>query len=242
MNELMLQRHSDIVNTLVKWRSLTLRNLHTLIGTNELYDTLRKRVQRLEANGVLKSRFDRRLHKIIYPSVELGHKLGLGNVNEDNIGHDAVVSLIASSLLEFKDIKSIKLPHEYKTKSTWKHHAIEPDAIIIIEKNGHIINVALELELWRKDRKRVFEKFVDYANAYEYDNIFYFFADEPSFNSYKMRLKELIEDSKIAHLKDDFLKKFILIYEPFFSKDLINLRESEIYQNTEKKKLKDLIE
>jgi hypothetical protein len=128
--------------------------------------------------------------KIIYPSFGLLDYSGLskkGAVNEDNLRHDSYVASICSSLIHYGHAKKIELPHEYKTKSSWKYDVIEPDAIMTLEQNNEKFQIAIEVELWRKERSRVYEKMIDYAKAVEYDYAFYFFADEFSFNSYVLR-------------------------------------------------------
>ena len=139
-------------------------------------------------------------------------------------------------------ITSAKLPHEYKTKSSWKHHAIEPDGIVTVDENSDEIIVAIEVELWRKDRKRVFDKFVEYAKADEYDNVLYFFADRSSFESYKKRLSELLLDSDFDHLREELSQKIIFICNKSLLRNATDLLKSEVFHNDETKKLGDLFE
>jgi hypothetical protein len=197
---------------------------------------------RLEEGGLLKSKLQKGFNKIVYPSLELLQRLGIENFNEDNIRHDAVVSMVISNLINLKKITSGKLPHEYKTKSSWRHHAIEPDAIITIDQNNDELIVAVEIELWRKDRKRVFEKLIEYAKTDEYYNVFYFFADRSSFESYKKRLNELLLDSRFDHLKEELTQKIIFILNQSILKNVSTLSNSEIFYNQVTKKLGDLLE
>lgn len=242
MNEIILQKNYEVINAILKWRSITLDNLKSLVAESENGGAFRKRILRLETGGVLNSKLQRGFNKIVYPSQNLLERMGIDSINEDNVRHDSVVSMIGIELLNLRRVKSVKLPHEYRTKSTWRHFAIEPDAILEIAKNSETLNVAVEVELWRKDRKRVFEKLVEYAKAYEYDNVFYFFADRASFESYKKRLNEISNDTSHLHLKVELEKKIIFIFNPTILKKAMNLSDSEIFHDQKTKKLGDLLE
>lgn len=238
----MLQKNSEIIEALMKWRSLTTENLKFLVAPNERETAFRQRILRLEKGGALKSKLQKGFNKIVYPSNELLLRLGIDSFNEDNIRHDAIVSMVISNLLAFKNVTAGKLPHEYKTKSTWRHYAIEPDAIISIKKDNEELIIAVEVELWRKDRKRVFDKLTEYAKADEYDGVFYFFADRSSFESYKKRLNELLSDAQFDHLKEELSQKIIFAFNPTIVKKISDLSDSETFYQGTVKKLGDLLE
>jgi hypothetical protein len=241
MNELMLERNPELFEIISKWRCVTTVDLKKLVAENESYSAFRQRVVRLEKGGLLKSILYKGFNKIVYPSNDLVQKLGLSSFNADNVRHDAVVSSICSELLNHKIVKEIELPHEYKTKSTWRFKSIEPDAIVTLEKNGNVNYMAVEVELWRKDKKRIFEKFTDYAKAKEYSYVFYFFQSQSAFNSYKKRLEEYLADSDLLHLHLDLEQKIVLVFNATISKRLSNLSESEIFYKKQFKKFKDLL-
>jgi hypothetical protein len=244
LNQIMLEKNYDLITTIMKWRSITMKNLKQLIASKDSDSTFRQKIYRLEEGKIIKSRLHKDFTKIIYPSPNLIEAVGNEtklSINEDNIRHDSVVTVISTSLLDFELVKNVTLPHEYKSKSSWKHQAIEPDAIITFEQDGYEYSIALEVELWRKDRKRVYGKLVDYAKADEYDYVFYFFTDRFSLNSYKTRLDELLEQKDFSHLHEEFLKKTVLIFNPLTSKSIIDLRESEVIHRNENKKLIDFL-
>lgn len=241
INEIMLQKNFEIINTLAKWRSMTTENLKALVAESDKAPAFRQRILRLEEGGLLRSKLQKGINKIVYPSRELLQRLGIENFNEDNIKHDATVSMVISNLLTFNMISSGKLPHEYKTKSTWRHHAIEPDAIITSGKGTNELVIAVEVELFRKDRKRVFDKFLEYAKADEYDNVLYFFADRASFESYKKRLNELQVDTQFDHLKEELSQKIVFVLNQSILKNVVNLSKSEVFHNHLTKELGDLI-
>lgn len=242
INEIMLQKNYDIIEALTKWRSISSKNLKALVAESEKDPAFRQRIIRLEVGGIIKSKLQKGFNKIVYPSKELIQRLGIENFNEDNIRHDAVVSMVVSKLINLKMITSGKLPHEFKTKSSWRHHAIEPDAILTVHKKKLELVVAVEVELWRKDRKRVFEKLVDYAKADEYDNVLYFFSDRSSFESYKKRLSELQLDTDFDHIEEELSQKIIFILNPSILKNASDLLSSEVFHNNKTKKLGDLFE
>jgi hypothetical protein len=242
INEIMLQKNFEIIDAVSKWRSMTTENLKKIIGNLESESGFGQRLRRLEAGGLLKSKLQKGFNKIVFPSDELLKRLGINNFNGENVRHDAAVSMVILNLLSFKMITSAKLPHEYKTKSSWNHHAIEPDAIITVNKNKRELAVAVEVELWRKDRARVFDKFIDYAKADEYDNVLYFFADRSSFESYQKRLNELLLDSDFDHLRDELSQKIIFILHQSILKNTSDLSNAEVFHNNKTKKLGDLFE
>ena len=244
LNQVMLDKNYDLITAVMKWRSITMKNLKELIAGKDSDCAFRQKIYRLERGKVIKSKIHKDFTKIIYPSPTLIEVAGIENnlsINEDNIRHDSIVTVISTSLLDFNLVKNIALPHEYKSKSSWGHHAIEPDAIITFEQDGHEYSIALEVELWRKERKRVYSKLIDYAKADEYDYVFYFFTDRFSLDSYKKRLEELVTQKDFAHLRSDFMKKIVLIYHPLKMKTITDLRESEVIHRNEQKKLIDLL-
>jgi hypothetical protein len=241
INEIMLQKNSDIIETLAKWRSMTTENLKFLVSVETSGPAFRQRILRLEAGGLLKSKLQKGFNKIVYPSSLLLQRLGIENFNEDNIRHDAAVSLVVSSLIKFDSVKSAKLPHEFKTKSSWRHNAIEPDAVLSVDKKGDELIVATEVELWRKDRKRVFEKLLEYAKADEYDYVFYFFADSSSFESYKKRLAELLQKKEFEHLHEELNQKIILVFNKSILKQVSDLSFSQVFHSGLTKNLGDLL-
>ncbi len=241
MNELMLERNSEFFETLSKWRCITTVDLKKILAENESYSAFRQRVVRLEKAGLINSILYKGFNKIIFPSSELVNKLGFNYFSTDNVRHDAVVSSISNELLNYKVTKEVILPHEYKTKSTWRHKTIEPDAIITIEKNENTNYLAVEVELWRKDKKRIFEKFTDYAKASEYSYVFYFFQSQSAFNSYRKRLDEYMTDPDLKHLHYELNQKIVLVFNSTISKRLNCLDDSTIYYKGQFKKFRELI-
>lgn len=241
INEIMLQKNSDIIEAIYSWRSMTTDTLKNLVAESETDSAFRQRILRLVKAGVLRSKLQKGFNKIVYPSNALIEKLGIERFNEENISHDAVVSTVVTNLISFKSVASAKLPHDYKTKSTWNHHAIEPDALLLVQKNGNEFNVAIEVELWRKDRKRVFDKLIDYAKGAQYDYVFYFFADRPAFESYKKRLTELTLESDFNHLKDELHEKVVLVLNQSILKRSDDLKNSVVSHKGQEKLLGDLL-
>ena len=239
-----LDRNKTILETILRWRIITVENLMDVLNYQDKVKKFNQKIYRLEKYGLIKSSLHNNCKKVIYPSTEFMQFSGLaqkGLINQDNVLHDACVTAVVTSFLKYDLACSVDLPHEYKTKSTWKHYAIEPDAILKLKQGDEFFTIALEVELWRKDRKRVYEKMADYAKAIEYDYVFYFFADEFSFNSYVLRLKELTNDSSYSFLKVELLDKVVLVWNPFKENRVTDLRESKVYHNENYKKLCELI-
>ncbi len=239
-----LDRNNELLETILKWRIISVENLMDIINYKDKVKKFNQKIYRLEKHGLLRSTLYTNSKKIIYPSEELLRHIGLenkGRINKDNMKHDAAVTAVISSLIEYGLIQSSELPHEYKTKSTYKHKVIEPDAILKIKQGGETFTIALEVELNRKDRSRIYEKMIEYAKAFEYDYIFYFFMDQFSFNSYCKRVQEIENDQSYDYIKKDLAEKLVLIHNQTHAIRITNLGDSRIFHNGRFKTLKELI-
>lgn len=238
----MFQKNEVVIEALMKWRSLTLDVLKIIAGEGESDGAFRKRIYRMEMGGLLKSKLQQRSSKLVYLSEAVLKRVGLTSMNEESIKHDATVAKVGVALQSaFPRIKELKLPHELQTKASWKHHPIIPDSILEFKKDNRIIRIALEVELWRKDRKRVFDKFIDYTKATEYHNVFYFFGDRSSYESYKKRLEELLSNPKFSHWKEELEKKFLFIVSPTILTKIEKIEEFEVFHDSKLKRLGDLL-
>lgn len=241
MNELLLNRYDDILKEIVRWRCITSSDLKKIIAESETSLAFRKKILRLEKGGVINSEIFRGFNKIIFPSQKLINTFGITHFNEDSKRHDAIVSSVSIGLSRYKIVDCIELPHEYKTKSTWKLKVIEPDAIVTILKGGRKIKVGLEIELWSKNNKKVYEKFLDYAKADEYEYVFYFFQSESVFKSYQLRQKELVEMDSYSHLHEKLKNKIVFILNSTMAKRLEGIDDSKTIFKGNELKLIDIL-
>ena len=239
-----MEKNQEILSSILRWRCLSVENIIEIIGSKHNIKNIRHRVYRLEKYGLLKSKLYSNCKKIVFPSSQLLEFLGYRKESEiilENVKHDSYVSSICLSLLNSGFASSVTLPHEYKTKQTWKHQAIEPDAIITLEQTGEKFQIGLEVELWRKSRSRVYEKMRDYAKASEYDYVFYFFPEEVAFSSYVERIYELVADVNYSFLNEQILNKVVLILMPNSENRITDFSEAKVFNNGELKTLKNLI-
>lgn len=239
-----MEKNQEILSSILKWRCLSVENVIELVGSKNNVNNIRQRIYRLEKYGLLNSKLYANCKKIVFPSNYFLEFLGYkkeSEINIENVKHDSYVSTICLSLINSGIVGDVTLPHEYKTKSTWKFQAIEPDAIMTIKQGENHFQVGLEVELWRKSRSRVYEKMRDYAKAQEYDYVFYFFPEEVAFSSYVERIYELVADESYAFLNEQILNKVVLVLMPNSKNQISDFREAKVFNNGEFKTLKKLI-
>lgn len=237
-----LEKNQEILKSILRWRCLSIENVFDLLDTKNKFNSIRQKIYRLEKYGLLKSKLFMNSKKVVYPSKDFLDFLGLGSeIIVENVRHDSYVSSICSSLLHYNFAKVIQLPHEYKTKSSWKHHALEPDAIMELEQDGEKFQIAIEVELWRKSKSRVYEKMIDYAKAVQFDYAFYFFADEVSFNSYTERIKELLTDDKHSFIHEVISSKIVLVLLNNKDNRVVDVGSSKVFHNGENKIFKKFL-
>lgn len=213
-NVISLDKNKIIIEQVLRWRCLTLDTIEDLVLLKQEMRDVRQRVYRLEKYGFFKSKRFMNSKKVIYPNPEFLNYLGTKKqqvVNEDNLKHDSYVSSVCSSLLQFGHVQKVYLPHEYNSKNTWNHKTLNPDAIMEIEQDGNKFQIALEVELHRKEKSRIYEKMTDYAKAEEFDYVFYFFADEFAFNSYTNRIEEISHDENYSFIHQEIKSKVVLL-------------------------------
>lgn len=237
-----LEKNQEILQSIIRWRCISIENVFDLLDPKNKFENIRYKIYRLEKYGLLKSKLFMHSKKIVYPSKEFLDFLGLGSeIIVENVRHDSYVASICTSLLRYNFAKVIQLPHEYKTKSSWKFHALEPDAIMELVQDGEKFQIAIEVELWRKTKKRVYEKMIEYAKAVQFDYAFYFFADEVSFNAYSLRIKELLSDDKNSFVHELISSKIVLVLLNSNDNRVIDLGSSKVFHNSETKIFKNLL-
>ena len=249
MNEVALyNRYNLLIDTVLKWKVIPLPCLMDVIKSTITPHSFRQNIRALEKGNLLKSSlYGVGREKILHPSSELISRQAphlSSEVLKENLQHDALVTKLSLALLKYPLFKNVELPHEYKNKS--KHYGsiykdIVPDAVFWGEENGENIFVALEVELWRKERTRVFEKFLKYAKSDFFHFVFYFFVFESSFDSYKKRLKELIEEVRSGEDKRFLNEKIVLVHTDALLGKMTSLGSANVYVNETEKTFKELL-
>jgi len=104
----------------------------------------------------------------------------------------------------------VLLEHEVKGRSQFRlKDQLIPDGLIETNQKDKEFNIALELEITRKSKKRITEKFERYINDTKFDSVFWFFTSPGVKKSYIKHFE---------YLNNKSVKKFIYfeIKEPRF--------------------------
>lgn len=249
MNEVTLyHRHNVLLNTVLRWKVIPLPCLMDVIKSSITAHTFRQNIRALEKGNLLRSSvYGAGREKILHPTSELISKEAphlAAEIIEENLQHDALVTKLSLALLKYPFFINVELPHEYRKKRKKYgsiYRDVEPDAILWGEENGENVFVALEVELWRKDRERVFEKLLKYARSDVFHFVFYFFLFETSFDSYKKRLQELIHDAKTEEERQLLNEKIVLVHEGKLLEKITTLANANVYVNETEKTFKELL-
>ena len=80
LNKIIIQKNSEIIEAITKWRSITIKCLEELVGYSESSSAFGHRIMRLEQGRILRSNLQNEFNKIVYLSIELLKKLGIENL------------------------------------------------------------------------------------------------------------------------------------------------------------------
>ena len=247
-NQILSHRHNDLVETTLRWKVITLQCLKEAVKNQKSKRAFERLVDRLEKNMILKSCLNSwGMEKILHPSLQIVSDLAptlSKEIVEENICHDALVTKLSLALLNYPLFTNIELPHEYRKQRFLRgslYGTLDPDAILWGKEEAGSFRIAIELELWRKNRDRVYEKMARYANSDFYHFVFYFFAFESAFESYKKRLQEAILEAKTKEEKKALNEKVVLVLEEKLLGKITFLDHGRVYVNEDEKTFKELV-
>ena len=198
----MAVRNNDVIDLLMRCKIATVRDLCLGLDldlSHKTWESFRKKIMRMEKAGVLRSyRRSTTSEKYVYLN-ETFSKTFLNTNSPDldntNLIHEVVVSKVVLNLKNLSYINTFFLPHDIQNYSSYIPVAKElviscyvPDAIGI----GDDQIFAFEIELFQKDRSRIFRKFQKILKSQEVDKFVYFFSSPAVFKNYIMRFDEFV--------------------------------------------------
>ena len=221
-----LENNRLIIESIVRWKSLFVDTLVDLVAKDSKLKDVRQRVYRLEKKGIIESKLFQHSKKLVFPSSEFLLLLGrqhAENLNQDLLRHQSLTALIGSSLLEFDYAQSFLLSEEIP-KSNFQTNILDfPDALMTIDHRGVEFKVAVEVQAWKKINLMSDYKIIKLLKNHDHDYVFIFCADRLTFNSYKLRVRSLIENSSYKIFEErikDNVVLFLLDCQTFHVRDL----------------------
>ena len=203
--------YRDILAALGEWKALSVGELKKLCLGEVTSPNLRKKIRKLEELGLLKSiSLDRKSKYIFLTS--LGVKLSpfrpSEKISENELTHELITAQVLREFLKLPECLDGKIRHHMDSIE------LCPDAEIILSVGGKKIKVALEIELHRKDKRRVVRKFNRYKREGIFDRVLFITQSEGIFRGYAHYLGDLGEkvqknvavvlDSKLSISEFDF--------------------------------------
>lgn len=195
--------HLNYLTPLLKWRVMNLENLRQECVNVPNYHNFCKIIRSLEEAKILEGYrhpFNRKKYVYLGPFGEsqLALTENPSSVSKETLIHDIMVSEIAKRFFEKGWINNVQLEHELHDKRNFRTtYKIIPDALLEGSKRGVNFNVALEVELSRKNNQRILEKAKQYAASSFYNYVLYIFSKRKLSQKYLEVIKEGIEESDL---------------------------------------------
>jgi len=225
--------HLELIRPLIKWKILSIKELHEDSSYPSSYKSYYKVIQRLEKNGILGSFKDvwtksKRLYltkkgnELVNPFDWMAHVY-----NKQNLFHDSRVTLYLRFLAQNLPVSHVVLEQEkMKIRKKEDFQKIRPDAEFTLESNNKSADFILEVELTQKNKERAWEKMKNYKDISEYKNIFFIFPNPTIFNCYL----QIFEN----HKKQFDRHNYIFVLDPGLIKGSPSLETAKaVYQGRE---------
>jgi hypothetical protein len=147
-----------------------------------------KKIVKLEADGLIKGVYLGNRNKHVYLTNE-GIKYTVYDKTyepvPEELAHDIQVGRIVQDLLCYSKVIDATMYHQIDNK------LISPDAVIQMDSDEELFNVAIELELTQKSQTRVKAKFNRYNVSSEFDYCIFISQKETLIKTYQRFLKDL---------------------------------------------------
>ncbi len=180
----------NFLEPLLKWRILDFKSLRLIAGYPFSDSAFRKKLNRLERSGIIKTTRDfNRGRKYAYLSQKgkdfLKPDESYDCVAEGHERHDLLVSHILQYFEKFKGVRACYLEHELKGEQQFRSkNQVIPDGLIKTNHQGKELSIAIELEITRKSKNRIESKYERYLQDKKIDTVFWFFTSEGVKKSY----------------------------------------------------------
>jgi len=211
----------DFYYPLTKWKLLTVDNFMKITKTHYSSSQLRRIFKKKVDEGFLKifktphgvANFYYLSNKAIK---KIEDKPQYFYIHQDELAHDSIVSILASNLFFNKDVTSITMEHEFKTRKIYNSSSKIPDFHAEVTRVKKKENIYFEIELTAKSQDRVSRKLKLYTEESRVDKVVYFFTSNHLFRKYLKFLEEEVSEKS----RDKFI--FIKISDPIINKDFLD--------------------
>ena len=201
-----------ILNKVGEWKVIECHDLYKYFQHLISYQTLMKKILKLESDGLIKGTYLGNKNKHVYLT-DLGIKFTVFDKtyepSPEELAHDLQVGRIVQELLSYSKIREATMYHQIQD------NYINPDATVLMENDDETYNVAIELELTQKSQSRVKAKFNRYGVSADYDYCIFLSHKRTLINTYQRYLGEFKN-----YLSEKFF--FILIDEFDGFKPILN--------------------
>ena len=171
--------HYSIINPLIKWRILGLKELMKESEYKKSYNGFCQLIVSLEKRKILSSFLTANpIKKFIYLNSNFSKSIKSNSSEQDTntLIHDAITSNITKSFMTLNTFYDCELSHDYIDHQNWNYSdVLDPDATLFGKKRNYNFKIALEIELTQKSKTRIFEKFNSYVKSEYFDSVLYFF-------------------------------------------------------------------
>lgn len=185
----------------MEWKILGGKELAEIANYQGSDRNLRKMLSRAEQENILKSFVHKFNNRKYYYFSRTGHNefsTERWNINEDIKMHDAIVG---SVLYQFSKLEMIRLSkindQNIEFNQSIFSHGIDPDGMIRAKKGSDILNIAIEIELTRKNSTEIFRKFNLYHSKTCYFWAIYFFPNKRILETYTKYYSQFCRDNDI---------------------------------------------
>lgn len=233
------QKREDVFSPLLEWGILGVEEIGELSGYQGNNRNLKKLILRAENDGILNSFIHKMSsRKFIYLTRKAHQHLSVTpwNVKEDIKMHDSILNAV---LYRFSKMDFVSL-HKINNQDLEFNQGIfadgvDPDGMIRAKLNDRVLNVAIEIELTRKNSTVITEKFKKYHRNTSFDVAIYFFNSLRVMAAYSKYYEEI---KKFLNISNDEQKLIFCCSKRLAEKDF-NPLEAEIRNNGPFKSLKE---
>ena len=202
-------KREELLTPLLEWRILGINELGELGNYQKSERALQRIIKRMESEGLVNSFVHKMSNRKFIHLSKIAYKEmtdASWNVNEEIKMHDAIV---ACTLYRFSKMSTVDLAQMNYQNIGFNQsifaHGIDPDGMVRARRRGDVYNIAIEVELTRKNSTEVFRKFKLYHENTSFTWAIYFFKSRRLLDSYFAYYKKFREEFEIPMEKSQMI-------------------------------------
>ena len=228
-NLILVDNYLKILQEIGRWKVISYIDLYNSLYLSESYSNFTRKIKKLEKGGFVKCLLGNNRRKYIHLT-ESGCQLSSSNVgliDEVTLNHDLITTNVVNQLTKHKTFLSGMIC------SREIEGDLIPDGVVFGRKKEIDFKMAIEVELTQKSKRRVIEKFGQYAKSSEYDYCLYVINKESIYRSYTRIIKGMSEEVR---------RRIIFIVDKNLSPSLFDWNSDLCFFNEEGKKFNEIID